>query len=269
MNLLYLNQITKKIARDYLLLLETEKIKKSQNRFSVREPKTINDYLVNVKSFCKAMVKYDLMMKNPFDIVDCLPEEKPKPDYYSDDEIIKFFNQTMHTSYKDVFLTLLCTGMRIGELVNLKWKNIELDRELISIYKTNEFSPKTKNSIRKIPISFDVSQILKRLMDQPNHPDDYVFKSPKGCKLNPRRVLEKIKEVGVKSGIKSRLTVHKFRHTFATNIVLKGYSIYKVKSLLGHSSVQQTEVYASQESEKLKEEVNSVSYSQIILKKVD
>lgn len=136
----------------------------------------------------------------------------------------------------DVFLS---TGVRISELVNIKWGDIDFQSKTIRIfgkgskYRTVFFNAKTKVSLLKYKLL--------------GHGDsEYVFvseRSPyspigKGC------VHKVIKTLAKKSGVKSNVSAHVLRHTFATRALSRGMSLEKLKELLGHESCDTTLIYA-------------------------
>lgn len=83
------------------------------------KPKTINFFLQTAKSFFKQEVIKNHIKKNPYLHVKCLKAEKPKPEYYTLNELMRFFSQEMHDAYRNAFVGWLLTGMCFGELANL------------------------------------------------------------------------------------------------------------------------------------------------------
>ena len=185
----------------------------------------------------------DRITKSPFAHIKNLKVDKPRPEYYTKEEIQAFFNQPMNPEYYNAFKAYLLTGMRFEELANLKVDDIDLNEKTISVCNKEGFKTKTENAVRIIPMSDDLYNIVSALLKS-SGPNEYVFRSPKGEKLRERSLLEVCKRVAKKAGITSRPFIHKFRHTFATMLVQSDVPLETIKELLGHSSVVETEIYA-------------------------
>lgn len=148
-------------------------------------------------------------------------------------------------------LIALLTGIRIGELCALQWKDIDLKNNLISITKTlqriyqknqnEKFSkiliatPKTKKSVREIPISTELSRILKSIKKEENN---YIL-SGTNNPFEPRTIRQYYSRMLEKISLR-KLKFHCLRHTFATNCIELNVDYKTVSELLGHSSVSTT-----------------------------
>lgn len=150
---------------------------------------------------------------------------------------------------------LLClyTGMRIGEICALKWSDIDLNLQLISVNKTMyriknpaENSPKTiviidtpksRSSIREIPIpTFMIDELANM---KKNYSGDSYFLTGNKRYLEPRAYRERYKSFLKSASIQYR-NFHVLRHTFATECIACGVDVKTVSELLGHSSVKIT-----------------------------
>ena len=244
-NIIYIDEFSPSMADKYYSLLIMERTVDMGNfkKNLKAKPKTVNFYLMTIREFFKREILKDHIQKSPFNHIKNLREERPRPEYYTKEEIKLFFSQPMKPEYYNAFKSFLLTGMRFGELANLKCADIDLDARLIYIRNKEGFTTKTENSIRMIPMSDElysiISQVIKDKVDT-----DYVFTSPTGSKLRERSLLEVCKRVASNAGISSRVFLHKFRHTFATMLVQEDVPIETIKELLGHANISETLIYA-------------------------
>ncbi|MBI2417223.1 MAG: tyrosine-type recombinase/integrase [Ignavibacteriales bacterium] len=252
LGLLYVDEFTPDHASMFYaeLLKEKPDPKKSTNRILRAKPKTVNFFIAVAKAFFQQELMKGHIKKSPMLHIRCMRVEKKKPEYFTEDELNAFFAQEMSVAYRNAFLGLLYTGMRFGELANLVWENVDMHKKLIYVRSTENFKAKTYNSERAIPMMTALCELLeKRKLNGPV--SQYPFCTENGLMLRERTMLNKCKDIASRAGIESRAFLHKFRHTFATHLILKGVPIQNIKELLGHHSVVQTEIYAHNKADHL------------------
>ena len=145
-------------------------------------------------------------------------------------------------------LILIYTGLRVGELINLKTKDVDLDKNIISIVES-----KTSAGIRKIPISEKIVDLFK---DNIDNSKEYFFFNKKGNKyeyFNFKFQFEKMLDL---LGLE-RHTIHDTRHTFATLLNNANANSTSIIKLIGHSDFSTTEnIYTHKDIEELRKAVN-------------
>lgn len=152
----------------------------------------------------------------------------------------------MSVGYMGV-LFMIETGLRSGELLAMKWRDVELDRSRAHIHATivnpmsnanaiYQDSPKTKSSNRIIPLTPKAKAILNRLKEE--RTTEWVFES-KGQRYSYKQLMYQTKKLCREAGV-PYYGEHAFRHTFATNCYYKGIDVKILSRLMGHSSVSVT-----------------------------
>ena len=135
----------------------------------------------------------------------------------------------------------LATGLRRGELLGLKWTDIDWKNGIIKVRRQVarvdgqivEAPLKTKNSYRAVSISPQAIEVLREQKRKTN--DTYVFPSPNGGPISPDSVNNMLKRVLERAGI-PKVRFHDLRHTFATIALQNGVDIKTVSGMLGHFS---------------------------------
>jgi integrase len=138
------------------------------------------------------------------------------------------------------------TGLRIGEILALRWKRVDLLRGMIDVaetYSAGEFgSPKTKSSRRVIPISSALRVILEnhRATAHGPRPEDLVFQTPTGTPLDAHNLYNRELAPACDQIGQPRISCHSFRHTHTTLLSETGESLKTAQALLGHSDLETT-----------------------------
>jgi len=234
--------------------------------------KTLNKFL---KTFFNYAVDEGYLVKNPCTgkkiVIPGTPEEKAeaKIETFTDEEIKKITEALEGHRLKVLFLLAFGTGLRQGELLGLKWPDIDFEKKELKVqrtikqvtiidqngnreYKTIEQIPKTKSSIRTVPIPSSLIPVLKeyrnkqkeeKLKAGPAYLNDiekgYVFTTELGSIIDARNLLRIYKKILDKAGVKYR-KFHAIRHTYATKLFERGVPLKIVSELLGHSNISTT-----------------------------
>ena len=217
---------------------------------------TVSIEMRSLKAAMNTTVRWKMLLENPFK--DSHPPFIPEkaPVFFSRADLEAIFRTTGDDWIKEIILFAVLTGMRRGEIVNLKWSSVDLERKLIHIQSTQSF--KTKQGKRRtIPINSSLAaMLLQRKIDSQC---EYVF-TLNGRPVEGDWVQHKFKKCIVKAGLDSHLHIHSLRHTFASWLIQQeGVSIYSIQKLLGHSNIRITEQYSHLQTETLHGTINKIS----------
>lgn len=160
-------------------------------------------------------------------------KEKARKRFLTKEEIkrLTLILNTKSPVVQAAFKTILLTGLRKGELLNIRARDVYLDRRLI-------FVPETKNGEeRYVPLPpFEYFQLTANMK-----PEEYVFKgNANNGRLNADKEWLKIR----KEAELNDVTIHDLRRTFASHLAMQGESLLSIAKALGHKSQRSTEVYA-------------------------
>lgn len=147
---------------------------------------------------------------------------------------------------KEAYLFSCFCGLRISDILSLKWQEVE---ENDSVMYINKFLHKTGVALC-LPLS---KEALRWFPDKRGEEDEIVFNLP--C---PNHINKILKEWANNAGVKKHITFHTARHTFATMMLTLGVDLYTTSKLLGHTNIQTTQIYARIINKKKEEAVNVV-----------
>jgi|LGOV01.1.fsa_nt_gb integrase len=190
--------------------------------------------------------------------VEELENETEIPKFFEKDELKTFLEAAKKNGQSTycMFCTLAYTGMRVGELSGLKWKDIDFKNQEIKIFRTNHIrgktvdyellTPKTKSSKRTIVIDKSLVKELKKhkalqnklILQIPSWlKEDFVFTNVitfPGYPESTRQIGTKMKKVLKLSGLKTELSPHGLRHTHASLLAYAGVGLNEIMDRLGH-----------------------------------
>ena len=207
-------------------------------------------------AFTKAVV-WNYIPENPFNKIKAPKVTQSLPAFVTFDELQIIINNTEYDFLKPLFYTAFFTGMRLGELVNMKWNWIDFSNNFITTKCDESFTTKNRKE-RYIPINPTLKNILTGI--QPKicniENDAFVFTNRLGFKLNEGFVSKVFKRAVRQSKINNKIHFHSLRHSFCSNLVQKGVSLYVVKDLAGHQNIKTTQIYSHLQKQNLMDAVN-------------
>ena len=205
---------------------------------SAKTVRNINQVISSAMDFAVAQ---KIIHENPCKAVALPKVEHKEMQTIPAEQLQAFLAEAKATGVYEMYYIELATGLRRGELLGLKWTDIDWKNGIIkvrrSIARVNgeivESPLKTKNSYRAVTISPQAIEVLKQQKAKTN--DAYVFPSPNGGPISPDSVNNMLKRVLERAGI-PKVRFHDLRHTFATIALQNGVDIKTVSGMLGHFS---------------------------------
>lgn len=179
---------------------------------------------------------FNEILKKPFTQNDVPIKKKEKllPKVLSKNQIKEVIDKTNNTKHKLIIKLLYSSGLRLQELINLKRRDIDFDRNIINI-------KKGKGSKDRITILSDSLKLdLLKYYSTTKFTSDYIFEGIKG-KYSKKSVQKVLKQAG--KIINENLHPHMLRHSFATHLLESGVDLLYIQKLLGHSDVSTTMIY--------------------------
>ena len=215
--------------------------------------------LSGVKSLFRFMTLDGIIPADPSELLDSPQLGQHLPEVLSPEEIDLMensFDMSKPESQRNkaIIETLFSCGLRVSELVNLKWSDIYAEEEFIRV--------RGKGSKeRLVPISRRALEEINKwnldrntLKIKPGE-QDFVFLNRRGAHLTRTMILIMIKRAATDAGIKKTVSPHTLRHSFATALLKGGADLRAIQEMLGHESIGTTEIYTHLETSDLRREI--------------
>ncbi len=196
-------------------------------------PATVNRELSCLRKVLKYGIRRGYLTDNPVRRVDLFAESKGRLRHLSQAEQQSLL-AACHGHLTDAVLLDMRTGLRRGELLGLKVKDVDFETGCLTVHAT-----KTRN-FRYVPMVPEAREILERLCAGASK-ESYVFRKKDGSRYHDMRTSFRL---ALERAQLSNVHFHDLRHTYASDMVAAGVSVFEVKELLGHASVKTTMIYA-------------------------
>ena len=207
---------------------------------------TINRIDSSIRSFYNYLELEEKINGNPFKAASNLKVPKRLPNYFKYDEYLTMISVIDKDGYEYrnrlILEMLFATGLRVSELSNIKIKDIDFsEREIKIMGKGSKERFVFYNKECATVLDSYLKECRSKLLNGKD--SEYLFINHLGDKLTDRGIRLIIDKIVKKSCIKSKVSPHTFRHTFATMLLNEGCNIKSVQELLGHSSLGTTGIY--------------------------
>lgn len=223
-------------------------------------PRTQARIISGIKQFFGYLLLEEYISINPSELLDMPKMGRKLPEYLTIEEIDLLIH-SIDLSKKEgqrnraILETLYSCGLRVSELVNLKYNDLFFEEGFIRVIGKG-------NKERLVPVSQSVEREIKLYVEGTrNHQDiksgneAYVFLNRRGAKLTRVMIFTIIKDLTELTGINKTISPHTFRHSFATHLIEGGANLRAIQDMLGHESITTTEIYTHLDQRMLKDAI--------------
>lgn len=190
---------------------------------------------------------FNEILKKEFSSVRMPKKERRLPEVLSKEEVKRLIDSTDNNKSRLIVSLLYSAGLRVSELVNLKKEDINLNE------KTGWVRRGKGNKDRLFVLSENLSKEITEYLNE-RAENKYVFSKEKP--LTTRNIQKIIYGLRRRAGISKKITPHTLRHSFATHLLEQGTDIRMIQTLLGHASLNTTQVYTHISTEQIKKVQN-------------
>ncbi len=241
------DQMEEENLQDYVLELERQSLKTA----------TISRNVASIKAFCHYLYQENLIEGDCSANLHAPKVEKKLPGILTVEEVSRLLDAPLGDGPKELrdkaMLELLCaTGIRVTELISLKLGDVDP--------KLNIIVCRDGNKERTVPFDGRVQDALVNYLDkgrnalvQDNSVEE-LFVNCSGQSMSRQGFWKLMKGYAKKAGIQSDITPHTLRHSFAAHLVENGTDLKSVQEMLGHSDISTTQIYATLNQNKIKEQ---------------
>lgn len=243
---LELNDLDKDDLKDYLGAIFSEVTATSLHR-----------KVAAIRHFYSFLTKREIVEENPALTLTCPKNTSTLPGALTKEEMLLLIDFPFKSDEKGlrdraIIELLYSSGVRVGELVSLKIKDLDKRDRTLSVLgkgKKQRLLPVTKQAVSSID-----TYLLKR--EGNKEPNAIIFMNLKGKGLTERGVQYILDRIAREAGIFRKVTPHMLRHSFATHFLENGMNLRYLQHLLGHSNLSTTEIYTHLSIDQLKKVYN-------------
>ena len=218
--------------------------------------RTVSRKISTLKSFYKYLKENDVIKSSPALSIKYPKADKKLPNFVPYNELESMINATKKDTFyerDDLIIELMyTTGVRVSELVNIKLDDIDFETNSIRILgkgsymRTVYFGEYARDAIFKY-----MNGLRIKLLN--GKESEYLFLNKNGNNITTRGIQKIIDKIVSETDVKTKVSPHTLRHTFATHLLDNGCDLRSVQELLGHKNINTTEVYTHVTSERLKD----------------
>lgn len=242
-----LNKITYQNMREFLNYLNKNK----------KSATSIAHNITVINSFYNFYMSEDENIINPCQNLMHPKLPKKLPHYLSEEEVNQLLDIDVHDAFtsrnKAMMEVMYATGIRVSELTNLKFVNLELDEDYIRIMGKG-------SKERIVPLGDIAKKYLLEYLNNyrqdllKNKDSQYLFINNQGNVISRQGFFKILKKICLEKNIKKEVSPHMLRHSFATHLLAHGADLRVIQEMLGHSDTATTQIYAHLVNGKIKKD---------------
>ncbi|MFW6298136.1 MAG: site-specific tyrosine recombinase/integron integrase [Bacillota bacterium] len=213
------------------------------------QPRSVARKISTLRSFYHYLMDEKAVEAHPFLEVRLPKAKKSLPKFVYPEEIDSILSSIDTSSDKGlrdyaILETLYATGMRVGEMVTLKTRDVDFKERVLVVHGKG-------SKDRRIPFGDALSDTLNHymmttresLVKKAKTPHRYMFVNLRGEAITSRGIRHALNEVLKRAGSYLKMTPHTLRHTFASHLLSNGADLRSVQEMLGHSNISSTQIY--------------------------
>jgi integrase len=197
------------------------------------KPATVNRIMCRLRHMFNRAVEWELLDESPMDRLKFIRENNARLRYLSIEECKRLLEACLSPHMRAIVTIAMHTGMRMGEILSLKWPDVDPATGLLTIRDSKN------GESRHIAMDSTVRDVLDRFPRALN--SDYIFANANGGRFT--WIQKGFRNARARAGL-GDLHFHDLRHTFASQWMMNGGDLYALKEILGHKSVAMTQRYA-------------------------
>lgn len=223
----------------------------AQQRDLNKATSSISRMISSLRKFYQWLARQNIQKLNPMLEIDPPKKEHRLPVALTVDEVERLLaqpdvHQKLGLRDRALLETLYATGIRVSELINLKFDDLHEELKLLKVL--GKGSKERLIPISTVAISWIESyqtKVREPLLLKTGKASDYIFLNNRGGSLTRQAVWQIIKRYCQMAGITKDVTPHTLRHTFATHLLENGADLRVVQEILGHSDISTTQIYTN------------------------
>ena len=223
----------------------------AQQRDLNKATSSISRLISSLRKFYQWLVRQNIQKINPMLEIDSPKKRRSLPVALTVDEINHLLeqpntNKKLGLRDRALLETLYATGIRVSELINLKFNDLHEELKLIKVF--GKGSKERLIPISEVALSWIDSykeKVRDPLILKVGQNCDFIFLNSRGTALTRQAVWQIIKKYCNMAGIQKNVTPHTLRHTFATHLLENGADLRVVQEILGHSDISTTQIYTN------------------------
>jgi len=233
---------------DYFTLRRFLAVLKGRNL----KPRSLARKLSTLRSFFKFLFREGHVKTNPAKLMATPKLDKKLPEFLSEEETVKLLEapkgkEALSLRDRAILETFYSTGIRISELVGLDIDHVDFISNIVKVF------GKGKKE-RLVPIGDKALSVIREYLDEMERKEEAqaLFLNKNGRRISDRGVRNIVSKYILAASLRSGISPHTLRHSFATHLLNRGADLRAVQELLGHVNLSTTQIYTHMTTEKLK-----------------